>query len=204
MKLKICGMKYADNIREVAKLSPDFMGFIFYSKSKRFVGNDFIMPEISSSIKKVGVFVNDSAENILEEVNKHKLDFVQLHGDERAEFCKDLCMSVKIIKAFSVDESFDFSFPNAYKNYCEYFLFDTKTNEYGGSGKTFNRNILMNYKSSKPYFLSGGIDINEILTPNTQYPIPFAIDVNSKFEIESGLKDINKIKLLKNDLSSQP
>ena len=86
LRLKVCGMKNADNIREAAKLSPDFMGFIFYPKSKRFVGDDFVMPEISSEIKKVGVFVNETIENIFEKVKKYKLDLIQLHGNESADF----------------------------------------------------------------------------------------------------------------------
>jgi len=198
MKLKICGMKYADNIREVAKLSPDFMGFIFYEKSKRFVGKDFIIPEISSEIKRVGVFVNDSLENISEKVKKHKLDFVQLHGVESADFCKAISAKIKVIKAFGVDEQFDFSILKQYEPFFEYFLFDTKTELYGGSGQSFDKNILSNYKLSKPYFLSGGIDSANVGALN-----PFAIDVNSKFETEPGLKDINKLKLLKDELSGK-
>src|SRR3972149_4348722 len=198
MKLKICGMKYADNMMEVAKLSPDFMGFIFYSKSKRFVGNDFMIPEISFSIKKVGVFVNDTVENIFDKAEKYNLDFVQLHGDESAEFCSQLFQSfkfwkssVRIIKALGINEQYDFSILNEYESSCKYFLFDTKTKEYSGSGKSIDRNILKNYKSSKPYFLSGGLE-----SANVGDVTPFAIDVNSKFEIEPGLKDINKLKIL--------
>lgn len=196
MKLKICGMKYADNIREVSKLSPDFMGFIFYPESKRFVGNDFQIPDISLSVKKAGVFVNDSIENISENIKKHKLDYVQLHGDESPEFCKRIGEKVKVIKAYGIDEQFDFSILSEYENCCEYFLFDNKANEYGGTGKSFDRNILRRYKLFKPYFLSGGID--SVSGGDLK---PFAIDVNSKFEIEPGLKDITKLKLLKDELS---
>ena len=196
MKIKVCGMKYADNIREVAKLSPDFMGFIFYSKSKRYVGEDFIIPEIHSSVKKVGVFVNDSIENIVKKVRTYKLDYVQLHGNESPEFCKSVRHTTEIVKAFGIDEQFDFSLLNQYENTCEYFLFDTRTNEYGGSGKKFDWKILERYNGKTPYFLSGGIDSAE--TGNTK---PFAIDVNSKFETEPGVKDIAKLKKLKNELS---
>ena len=208
MKLKICGMKYADNIKDVAKLSPDFMGFIFYPKSKRFVGEDFQMPEISSEIKKVGVFVNDLVENILSKVKKYKLDLVQLHGNESSDFCAQTSKvfktfeagHVEIIKAFGLpchsepsEESFSFSFLNAYESSCEYFLFDTKTKEYGGSGKTFDKSILMNYKLSKPFFLSGGIDLADIPYLTSHISHPFALDVNSRFEVEHGLKDISKL-----------
>ena len=201
-------MKYSDNIREVAKLSPDFMGFIFYKDSKRFVGDDFVMPEISSEIKKVGVFVlgvgyfnnpaYDGIEIVMKEVKKHKLDYAQLHSDEVPEFCKDLSSQVKIIKAFGIDEDFDFNRLKAYESYCEYFLFDTRAHDYGGTGKKFDWKILERYKGKTPFFLSGGIDSAE--TGNTT---PFAIDVNSKFEIEPGLKDITKLKKLKDELSGK-
>lgn len=203
MRLKVCGMKYADNILAVSKLSPDFMGFIFYHKSKRFVGEDFTLPEISPKVKKVGVFVNDSIENIADKVNQHKLDFVQLHGDESAEFCRKASEAVGVIKAFGVDEKFDFSVLNEYESFCDFFLFDTKTNEYGGSGKSFDKNILCNYKLQKPFFISGGLDLADCSRPRTLDSKLFAFDVNSKFEIEPGLKDINKLKILKDELSGK-
>lgn len=201
LKLKICGLKYTANIQEVAKLSPDFMGFIFYTGSKRFVGNDFVMPPISSSIKKVGVFVNNSLENIRAIVRKYKLDYVQLHGEESPEFCRDVRKMVFVIKAFGIDGRFDFSSILKFENDCDYYLFDTKTLEYGGSGDTFNKNLLSNFKSSKPFFISGGIGLVEIPKLLSMIPKPYAIDVNSKFEKEPGLKDINILNELKNELS---
>jgi phosphoribosylanthranilate isomerase len=196
MKLKVCGMKYADNIKEVAELLPDYMGFIFYPLSKRFVNDDFEIPVIHTSIKKVGVFVNESEKNILEKVKKYKLNYVQLHGNESPDFCERLSGSIKIIKAFGVESGFDFPSLKEYENYCEYFLFDTKTEDYGGSGKSFDKSILKNYKLTKPYFVSGGIGLEETSQLRTYNLQPFAIDVNSKFEIEPGLKDISKLKLL--------
>jgi len=205
-------MKYPDNIREVAKFSPDFMGFIFYQQSKRFVGDDFVMPEISPGIAKVGVFVNDALERILEKAAKYKLDYVQLHGGESPEFCKKVGNKVKVIKAFGLpcysernEESFLFDSLAEYENCCEYFLFDTRTSEHGGSGKSFDRNILRNYQLSKPFFLSGGIDEADVadLCIQTSVTKPFAIDVNSKFEIEPGLKDIDKLKILIHELSGK-
>ena len=211
LKLKICGMKYADNIIEVATLSPDFMGFIFYPSSKRFVGEDFVMPEIPPKIKKVGVFVNETVENILEKVKKYKLDLVQLHGDESVEFCANASRvfktfevgRIQIIKVFGMDEQFNFSILKDYEPYCDYFLFDAKSTEYGGSGNSFDRHLLSNYTSSQPFFISGGIGLGSIPMPYTLYPIPFSIDVNSKFEIKPGLKDINKLKLLQHELSGR-
>ena len=193
-------MKYPDNIREVAELSPDFMGFIYYPQSKRFVGNNFVIPDIPSSIKKVGVFVNETRKRILNMIKQHKLDYVQLHGDETAEFCTSLYESAKIIKAFGIDNRFDFSLLNDYENYCEYFLFDTKTKEYGGSGKTFDKTLLKKNTSSKPFFISGGIGMEEATGLMHQMPGYFAIDVNSKFETEPGFKDIHKLKILNDEL----
>ncbi len=201
MKLKICGLKYSDNIREIVKYSPDYLGFIFYENSKRFVGQELdrvVLNSIDSGIKKVGVFVNATEEVILQKVNEYNLDFVQLHGDESPAFCKQINKDVKIIKAFGVNGEFDFLKLNEFKSSIEYFLFDTKTPEHGGSGKQFNWNILKKYDNEIPFFLSGGIDITDIdsILQLNKLNI-YAIDVNSKFEIEPGLKDINKIKKLR-------
>lgn len=203
MNLKVCGMKYADNIREVAKLSPDFIGFIFYPKSKRYVGGDFVVPNIPSEIKRVGVFVNDSIENISDKVVKYKLDFVQLHGDESADFCKMISDKTSVIKAFGIDDGFDFSSLKQYEKCCDYFLFDTKSNEYGGTGKEFDRSILWNYRLSKPYFLSGGVSVEEVRSQKPEVRKAYAVDVNSKFETKPGFKDINKLKLLIDELSGR-
>ncbi len=203
MKIKICGMKETGNIREVTALSPGYMGFIFYPMSKRYVGADFEMPEIPSSIKKVGVFVNDAMKNISLKVKKYKLDLIQLHGDESPEFCKRAGARAKVIKAFGVDGDFDFTVISDYEECCDYFLFDSKTAEYGGSGKNFDAGLLKNYKSSKPFFISGGIGVEEVQRLKSQVSMAFAIDVNSKFEIEPGLKDMNKLKLLFDALSGK-
>jgi len=211
MKFKVCGMKYNDNIREVASLAPDLMGFIFYEGSKRYVGENFHMPEIPKQIKRVGVFMlgvgyfnnpaYDGIEIVMKQVNKHNLNLVQLHGDEVPEFCEDLSKKVKIIKAFGMYDEFDLSILAKYEPYCEYFLFDTKSIERGGSGKQFDWEILKDYKGTTPFFLSGGIsleDIDKIKKMNLKNMI--GIDVNSKFEISPALKDINKLKLLKNEI----
>lgn len=196
MLLKVCGLKDPENIKQVAALKPDFMGFIFYPQSKRFVGEDFIMPTISPEIKKVGVFVNASANHIIEKTNEYKLDLIQLHGDEKPNFCEVLNHIVPVIKAFGVDEAFDFEVLESYKNTCTYFLFDTKTTDYGGSGNTFNWKILEKYDNSVPFFLSGGIGAEEfenLKMKKFENEKILAIDVNSKFEIEPGIKDIKKL-----------
>ena len=193
MKIKICGMKYPDNILEVGALLPDYMGFIFWEKSARFFDGE--IPQLPESIKKVGVFVNESVENIVKKINKYNLQAVQLHGKESVEFCQDLKnkidSKIEIIKVFSVGDDFDFDVLKPFENVCDYFLFDTKGKLPGGNGTTFDWKILEKYKSEKPFFLSGGIGIEEIPTiKNLKLPI-YAIDVNSRFEIEPGLKNKN-------------
>lgn len=196
-------MRNAGNIRSIAALQPDYMGFIFYEKSMRFAGEDFTLPEISETIKKVGVFVNEKREKILEMVQRHNLDAVQLHGEESPEFCMELEPSVKIIKAFGLSREFDFSITESYEGYCDYFLFDTKTEGYGGSGKMFDWSLLNNYKGRTPFFLSGGIEAEQmpdIARLASRFSSLFAIDVNSKFEISPGIKDVEKLKKLKHGL----
>ncbi|MFV5697467.1 phosphoribosylanthranilate isomerase [Flavobacterium sp. ZT3R17] len=193
--IKICGMKYPDNILEVGSLLPDYMGFIFWEKSARYFEDS--IPDLPKSIKKVGVFVNATQNEILEKIVKYDLQAVQLHGQESVEFCLDLKNkmdnSIEIIKVFSVDDSFDFDVLKPFEAVCDYFLFDTKGKLPGGNGTTFDWKVLEKYPSSKPFFLSGGIGINEMDAVNeilkTNLPI-YAIDVNSKFEIEPGLKNI--------------
>ena len=214
MKIKVCGMRDMENIQRLIALEPDFIGFIFYDKSKRFVTN-FPKVEIPLSIKKVGVFVNESIENIANLVTEHQLDYVQLHGEESPEYCKELIeneainsnesFQLGIMKAFSADETFDFSKTKAYTPYCDYFLFDTKGNEYGGNGIKFNWDILQNYKGKTPYLLSGGISKNDVsliteFFQKKENKMCIGLDVNSGFEIAPGLKNINDIKEFKQNL----
>jgi phosphoribosylanthranilate isomerase len=199
MKIKICGMKYPENILEVSQLLPDFLGFIFWKKSSRYFDGE--IPKINKSIKKVGVFVDATLEEITFRIKKYDLDIIQLHGNENPEFCKKLKkLTIEIIKVFSVNDDFNFSELEPFENVCDYFLFDTKGKLPGGNGITFNWQILEKYKSQKPFFLSGGIGIEEIENiKELNLPI-YAIDVNSKFEIEAGLKNIELLKSFKNNL----
>lgn len=191
-------MRNSENISGLMTLKPDYIGFIFYDKSKRFVA-DFPQIEIPSSVKKVGVFVNETIDEIIEIVKKHKLDFVQLHGDETPDYCEKLALqNIKIIKAFSVDENFDFSAIKPFEKYVSLFLFDTKGNNYGGSGIKFNWDLLQNYAGKTLFLLSGGIsknDSEEIM--KFKHPAFLGIDINSGFEIEPGLKNIEEIKEFK-------
>lgn len=195
--LKVCGMKYRENIEAVSALQPDYLGFIFFEKSKRnFEGNPI---EISANIKKVGVFVNETIPNIEEKSHLHSLDVIQLHGDESSGFCgelKEKLPEIKIWKAFSVDKDFEFE---KLKNYscADAFLFDTKGENPGGNGIKFDWEILENYHLDIPIILSGGISIDDVETIRNlknQIPQIEIIDINSKFEIEPGLKNIERIK----------
>ncbi len=192
-KLKICGMKHPQNILEVAGLLPDYMGFIFYEKSARFFKGEEI-PELPKSIKKTGVFVNASLSEIKEKIKTHDLQAVQLHGEETPELCQALQQeNVEVIKVFSVQDDFDFNLLQPFDNKVDYFLFDTKGKLPGGNGYTFDWNVLKNYPSTTPFFLSGGIGINEVDAVKqilkTNLPI-YAIDINSKFETEPGVKNL--------------
>jgi phosphoribosylanthranilate isomerase len=201
MKLKICGMKYPSNILETAQLQPDYLGLIFYEKSPRFFYGG--LPEIAKSIQKVGVFVNATVEEILAKIKQYDLQLVQLHGNESTEFCHLLKHSnTTIIKVFAIDDTFDFKEILPYENVCDYFLFDTKGQNPGGNGTSFNWQLLQNYPSQKPFFLSGGIGLGDIeKIKQLQLPI-HAIDVNSKFETQPGLKNTHQLILLQHELSS--
>lgn len=189
MKLKICGMKYQKNITEVAQLLPDYMGFIFYDKSPRYF--EGAMPKIPETVQKVGVFVDGNLDELLDKIRKYNLQLVQLHGNESPEYCQlAQCLNVKIIKVFSVDDSFDFGVISAYENVCDYFLFDTKGEKPGGNGQRFNWQILENYTSKKPLFLSGGIGLSEIQKIKVMNLPIYAIDINSRFEIQPGFKNL--------------
>lgn len=194
---------------DVVDLQPDFAGFIFYPKSPRCAGNldPKILENMSSTVCTVGVFVNESSSTIMEIVDRNNLKAVQLHGSETPNECKNLRSNgLLVIKAFGVNDDFDFTILEDYLDVCDYFLFDTKTSMHGGSGQKFNWEILNNYPFIKPYFLSGGIaadDLEKILNLNLLHP-PFGIDVNSQFETEPGEKDIHKLKDFMNQMNVLP
>lgn len=203
VRLKICGMN--KNTAAVALLRPDYLGFIFWEGSKRNFEGD--MPELPNDIKKIGVFVDAPLNEILEKIERYHLAGVQLHGNESSDYCLELrpdrfykpVRSLDIIKVFSIKDDFDFSVLAPFEDVCDYFLFDTKGKLPGGNGYVFDWSVLKKYPSTKPYFLSGGIglenlpQIKEFLkTPEASYC--HAIDVNSKFEEEPGLKKIEELK----------
>jgi phosphoribosylanthranilate isomerase len=195
LKIKVCGMKYTQNRQEVEKLDVDFLGYIFYPRSKRFVGETPEPGLFNSEKPKVGVFVDENAFEILALSKNLGFEWVQLHGKENPKTCQLLKrQGLKIIKAFSVDENFDFEITLPYEKVANYFLFDTKTENHGGSGQKFNWSILEKYEGHIPFFLSGGIgpdDMDSILKIN--HPKLTGVDINSGFEDEPGLKNNEKL-----------
>jgi len=204
LKIKICGMNL--NTVEVGALKPDYLGFIFWEQSKRnFDEKSLVLPH---RIKKVGVFVDGRIEAIIEKVKTHQLLAVQLHGNESSEYCnalKQLLKGVAIIKVFTIRDEFNFEELKPFESVCDYYLFDTKGKLPGGNGLKFNWEVLKGYPSKKPYFLSGGIGLEDLdhikeFMKRPESKQCHAVDVNSKFEIEPGLKDLEKLKDFINNL----
>lgn len=184
---------------EVAMLNPDYMGFIFYAQSPRYVGADFQLPGGRPwPAARVGVFVNEPPQNMLHIARQHQLTHIQLHGDESPVNCSDLrSQGYQIIKAFGIHSGFDFESLKAYAHAVDFFLFDTRTENYGGSGKTFDWALLDNYQLTVPFFLSGGISAEILRTKKIPaHPMLRALDVNSGVEDRPGWKSIEKIKEL--------
>ena len=204
IKLKICGMRDVENIQGITALDPQYMGFIFYRKSPRFVGDDFVVPALPSGIKKVGVFVNETTEAILHAASRHGLTLIQLHGHETPEQCRDLkANGLGVIKVFSIGEDFDWSIVQPYKPVADFFLFDTKGKYYGGNAQAFDWTLLQQYDQEIPFFLSGGLspenigDVARLKDMNL-----YALDVNSGVEDSPGVKSISKIESVLEKLKS--
>lgn len=189
-------MKFAQNREETEQLPVDFLGYIFYAPSKRFIGENPDAGLFNSAKPKVAVFVDENAFEIMALAKNFDFEFIQLHGKENPKTCGMLKkQGLKIIKAFSVDESFKFENTQAYEKVADYFLFDTKTKLHGGSGKKFNWKILEKYTGHTPFFLSGGIgpeDVEQIKA--FSHPKLTGIDLNSGFEDDPGVKNIEKLK----------
>lgn len=193
MVIKVCGLNDNKNIKAVTALNPDYVGFIFYSSSPRFANelDQETIKNISSKISKVGVFVNESANVISKLIDKYHFDAVQLHGNESPEFCSIFSNKVTVIKAFGLNNSFNFAQLNDYLDKVNFFLFDTKTDTHGGSGKTFDWSILDNYRLNIPFFLSGGLSLDNLNEVNEiNHPQFYGVDLNSKFETSPGMKNI--------------
>jgi len=199
IKIKVCGMRDSNNIAHVTALGPDYMGFIFYGPSPRYVGPDFrLFDKAPANIVRVGVFVNEANDEIMTRSKIAGFDHVQLHGNETVQQAGDLKASgFTVIKVFSVDDDFDFAITKPFIPVVDFFLFDTKGKFHGGNARTFNWKVLSRYDQDVPFFLSGGItpenvnDINALDGMNL-----YALDVNSGVEVAPGLKDIKKLKTL--------
>ena len=199
MQIKICGMKYPENILEVSTLLPDYLGFIFYLKSPRFADRlDLsVLNSLPKNIKKVGVFVNESLENILTCIEKYNLDAVQLHGADNKKLCREIKEEAKtmVIKVFPIMASYNLKVTKEYEEVADLFLFDTKTDLYGGSGQKFNWNILHDYQGEKDFLLSGGISADDVKAiRKIEHPKMIGVDLNSRFEIKPGLKNVEMLR----------
>ncbi|WMN11486.1 phosphoribosylanthranilate isomerase [Marivirga salinae] len=197
-KIKICGMRDKENIHKILEFEPDYLGFIFYEKSARYV-SEAQMKEIIKlnfgETERVGVFVNENVEVILNYADKGFFDIVQLHGNEAPEMVKYLkSEGLEVIKVFSVDDDFGTKIINKYAD-ADYFLFDTKGKLPGGNGVKFNWDVLENSKIKKPFFLSGGLGVEDMeMVKNLKSKNLYALDFNSKLEVEPGLKDVGKVR----------
>jgi len=188
-------MKYTENRQEVEKLDVDFLGYIFYGPSKRFVGETPEPGLFNSKKPKVGVFVDENAFEILALAKNLDFEWVQLHGNENPKTCQLLKrQGLKIIKAFNLDENFNFATTQQYEKVANFFLFDSKTKNHGGSGEKFDWAILEKYDGHIPFFLSGGIGPDDVLSIlNINHPKLTGVDLNSGFEDEPGIKNIDKL-----------
>jgi phosphoribosylanthranilate isomerase len=202
LKIKVCGMRDTHNIAELAALQPDYLGFIFYPKSKRyFLGLNEIadLNILPKSIQKVGVFVDEIPEKVLEIIKKYNLDIIQLHGQESPEMCAFFKeKGIQVWKAIPVSTEIDNLALTLYAGSVDAFLFDTKTPELGGSGKAFDWEILKTYSLNTPFIMAGGIsadNISEAVECLEGLPA-LGLDLNSKFEKEPGIKDIEKFRMI--------
>jgi phosphoribosylanthranilate isomerase len=204
MLIKVCGLRAPENVRAVARQAVDCVGFIFYERSPRFVGADWPgLPgdAVPASTRRIGVFVDAPVVSILETVGRYALDLVQLHGADAPADCAALARHVPVIKAFGVHEDFDFAITAPYAGLCRYFLFDTKTPAHGGSGVRFDWSVLGRYAGATPFLLSGGIgpdDADTVLA--LRHDALAGVDLNSRFEREPGLKDLEKLQTFLNRL----
>lgn len=204
MKLKVCGMRDPENIRELAALMPDYMGLIFYEPSPRYAAaadNREEIRQLPESIRRVGVFVDEPAEKILQIAEDFQLQAVQLHGNESPEICEQLAGKLEVYKAFSVGEDFDFNSCREYAPHCSLFVFDTKGKYYGGNGYKFNWDLLKQYRLNTPFLLSGGLSVEDgEKVKELFHPALIGVDINSGFESAKGVKNIAAIQEFKKAL----
>lgn len=202
MKVKVCGNSTLENLKEIIKTNPDFLGFIYWPVSKRKIVDSNIISIVPKNIKTVGVVVDQS----LQEIQNIPTDYIQLHGQEDALFCQKVKeMGFGVIKAFQIKEDFNFNILNDYQDCVDYFLFDAFGKLPGGNSTKFNHQKLKEYNLDVPFFLAGGIDIdnaNDVLELKSQFKNLFCVDINSKFEILPGIKDAQKVGVFINKIKN--
>ena len=202
MELKVCGITQLEQLLALQEIGVDYAGLIFYEGSPRFIGahnlEASILKQNEITIKRIGVFVNAKEDEILKAVQDWKLEMVQLHGEESPVFCEKISNHVKTIKAFRVKEEESLAYKVApYENAVEYYLFDAMGKQYGGTGNKFDWKVIAEANIQKPYFLSGGLgpdDVADIQAFTQTNSNCFAIDVNSRFEVKPGIKNIEIVK----------
>lgn len=205
--VKVCGMKFPQNIETVSDLKPDMMGFIFHPNSPRYVErlDAKVVHSIPENIQKIGVFVNQKFVDTYLMIQRYKLDGVQLHGDEPVEYCisfKEL--NLIVLKAFSIAEPSDFNSTETYEGACDYYVFDTKSPAFGGTGQKFDWNILSSYHGETPFLLSGGVSMEDVeAIRGINHPKFAGVDINSKFEIGPGMKSLVLVSKFLNQLTGK-
>jgi phosphoribosylanthranilate isomerase len=197
MNIKVCGITEMKQLQQLDGLDIDFAGLIFYKDSPRYIGDKISKKDLKNAdfdLKKVGVFVNPEMIDVLDAIDDYGLEVVQLHGNESPEMCDDLSGEVEVIKAFRIKDS-KVNIDEMVKNYdavCDYYLFDKATDySIGGTGEQFDWEILTKAKIEKPFFLSGGIGLEDAAKIKAfKHPDFFGVDINSKFEKSPGVKDM--------------
>ena len=197
-------MKYSDNMDELSSLAVDMMGLIFYPPSPRYVmEQEGDLLKSPKKLNRVGVFVNEEIETVLHTADRFDLDWVQLHGNESSQYCIKIRKAVPVIKAFSISNRDDFEQTKVYEGCCDLFLFDTKTPYHGGSGQKFDWSLLDSYIGNTPFLLSGGIAADDApVIKRIKHPLLYGVDLNSRFETQPGIKDINLLKQFIKELQS--
>jgi phosphoribosylanthranilate isomerase len=208
MKLKVCGITQLEQLKQLDDIGVNYAGLIFYDQSARCIINKLNAEDVKPlhlSLKKIGVFVNAEEEFIMSQVENFGLDMVQLHGDETPGFCKLISDQITVTKAFRItqtnEQNIDWMM-KPYEEYCDYYLFDTnRKNAYGGTGEKFDWKILHQNKINKPFFLSGGIGLKDVEKLKVfEHPFFYCVDVNSRVEISEGVKDMEAIKTMAEEL----
>lgn len=195
LSIKVCGMRDTGNVQALAAMDVRYIGFIFYPNSKRYTENP-PPREITGPLKRVGVFVDANIREIIRNIATHDLDVLQIHGQENPKYCFELKQRAhaSIWKAFRVDETFDFSQLEAFEDVVDAFLFDAKGAQPGGNGIRFDWSLLDQYQGTTPFLLSGGIEPASVASiRELTHPRLIGVDLNSRFELEPGLKDIQKL-----------